>query len=1055
MRERGGAVVGAAVLLILLGLIGVPAGWAQAPGTFEVIAGSRFDQSAAICGKPGAPAPPACLPSDPPNGSQAGISGYFAYSAMAADNVNGRMLFIRTGGHADMGISAQFGYKIGAGWQVYLGTGFRADGSTYGYPKYSTNNLPCDVDGNGVTILPFQPTGCREPAAVNTYVTGEPTAIHTYRNPVYMESVDAVLSAGGLRWWDGNPANQTWWGKITADVGAWINKNTQARPGGYSGTSVWDRTRNKAWARMSSVFVSYDPALPAGWTTHKTAGLQNCSDHSQASQLAINDAGTAVYHFCRGSLNLRVNNPAAPAAPEVVVPVTGDTAFLSGPQAVSGAAMVWEQALYGGLGGLVVLGKNAAGTASALYTVDVSTNPAVATRQDPPTGPSPAVCNSNICGGLLKWQGKVYVFTGATTEVMAYTPAWGSAPPPTFTLTVMAAGSGVCTPGGGGTFPQNTSVTPSCVPDPGSSAPLWTPPSCGQAFPLTADTTCTATSADVQAPVVTISSPTAGQLVKAIVPITFAATDNRPGGFSTVMKLDGVVVDLTQIDPATIPEGAHVLEITETDAAGNPGVATVSFTSVQCQCQAQLTIQQSGDGSATLPPGGKYLVGSTVGPVPPPTVDAASEFKGYTPTLCSSAFTMPATGQTCVASVTKKVVAPPSGAITATFSAFPLWGTGKGPCAGGCKHARLAFDSRGKRVLVTGGDRDGSDAGNPSVWAFTVGGPAVELSPMCPAHPAWMPSFPDNVTWAFDEAANEAVILPGYFNDFARAKTVCQRSQAYADDQILKVRDASGAPVLQANGLPLKEGGVFSPATNAWSPGGWPYPSDGYGGDQGSNFGFFDQAKRQVIRFKWSGINALQILTRTTNTWRNLPVRSPLGGVEHTRVANTYATTSEPAFDPVKRDVYVVAGSTVGVKQPDGTWKDVFEGRLLRVNVDTGIAERIALPAGYVWPNVGDGGTDKLLAFDPIQRVLIHPNISSLCGDLVALYAYDVDARTWATLPIPAQTTPSGAAIPFKGNVFGWDPTSGTALLLGGHHCGTATPNPTHYWAIGITRKAA
>ncbi|WP_295451380.1 CARDB domain-containing protein [uncultured Thiodictyon sp.] len=61
------------------------------------------------------------------------------------------------------------------------------------------------------------------------------------------------------------------------------------------------------------------------------------------------------------------------------------------------------------------------------------------------------------------------------------------------TLTVVKAGTGSGTIGGGGTYRYNTQVTPSARAAPGSTFTGWTPASCGTAFALSADTTCTAT----------------------------------------------------------------------------------------------------------------------------------------------------------------------------------------------------------------------------------------------------------------------------------------------------------------------------------------------------------------------------------------------------------------------------------------------------------------------------------------------------------------------------------------------------------------------------------
>lgn len=65
--------------------------------------------------------------------------------------------------------------------------------------------------------------------------------------------------------------------------------------------------------------------------------------------------------------------------------------------------------------------------------------------------------------------------------------------PNTYTLTVNQTGTGSGTVGGGGTYPNNTLVTPTATAAIGSTFAGWTPTSCGAPFALTANTTCTAT----------------------------------------------------------------------------------------------------------------------------------------------------------------------------------------------------------------------------------------------------------------------------------------------------------------------------------------------------------------------------------------------------------------------------------------------------------------------------------------------------------------------------------------------------------------------------------
>ncbi len=384
----------------------------------------------------------------------------------------------------------------------------------------------------------------------------------------------------------------------------------------------------------------------------------------------------------------------------------------------------------------------------------------------------------------------------------------------------------------------------------------------------------------------------------------------------------------------------------------------------------------------------------------------------------------------------------PNTDLRARWNGIPLWARGHGPMAGGGKHARLTYDTRRRRFLLTGGDRDGSDNGNPSVWAFTVGGPATQLSPMCRPYPDYLPSFPDNVSWVYDSRRDRAIVMPGFFFPFDRVRAVCGRN----DERILKRT--------LPDGRVIKEAGSLNLTTNKWEFPTWPYPTEmGYGGDQGTNFSAYDPTRDMIVRFHWDGAwgNNLQRLHLATNTWDRIKL-----GMDHptdrNRIRNQWSTTSQPAIDVQGRAVYVISRSGLGVVQPDGTSRTVVEWRLLRVNLDTGAAQRLPVPAGYVPPNFANGnGTDILLVFDPVRRVLIHPHMTGLAGDTIAVYISHVDAgHRWSTVPIPRNGPP------FKGNVAGVDPNSGAMVLIGGHAStrsdGSRTPTPTHYWTLTLER---
>jgi hypothetical protein len=280
---------------------------------------------------------------------------------------------------------------------------------------------------------------------------------------------------------------------------------------------------------------------------------------------------------------------------------------------------------------------------------------------------------------------------------------------------------------------------------------------------------------------------------------------------------------------------------------------------------------------------------------------------------------------------------------------------------------------------------------------------------MCRPYPDWLPAFPDNVTWVYDSRRDRAIIMPGFFFGFARTQAVCGRN----DDRVLKRTLPDGQVRM--------EGGSFNPRTNSWEFPSWPFPTrlGGYGGDGGTNFSAYDPTRDMVVRFHWDGAwgNNLERLHLATNTWDHFRLGSG-HPTDRNRIRNMWSTTSQPAIDVQGRNVYVISRSILS---------GVTEWRLLRVNMDTGAAERFPVPAGYVPPNFANGnGTDVLLVFDPIRRVLIHPHMTGLAGDTIAMYISHVDAGyRWSSVPIPRNGPP------VKGNVAGVDPNSGVMVLIG------------------------
>jgi hypothetical protein len=349
--------------------------------------------------------------------------------------------------------------------------------------------------------------------------------------------------------------------------------------------------------------------------------------------------------------------------------------------------------------------------------------------------------------------------------------------------------------------------------------------------------------------------------------------------------------------------------------------------------------------------------------------------------LLAGCVTAPAHGQAPAPAARE---APATGALPAnTWVAVPQPPPGKAPLSPSGKHARGAYDTKRGRLLITGGDRDGSDAGNASVWSVNLAdGSAEELSPMCRPEPELMPNFPDNVVWAYDSRRDQAILLRGFFFPLSRGLAVCKREDANI------VRDDL----------------VFDLASRTWRPAPWPVSPMGVGSDaSGPSFGVYDEATDSVYAYKWDGAwgaNML-ILNRATNSWE----RIRLG------LRNAYCLRSQMAHEPGKA-LYM---SCISKKTPV----------LVRFDLAKKSATGLPMPDGYVAPSTDQ---ETYMVFDPRVRVLLHPFVPSLAGVLSTLYVYDLDAKSWSERPVPKD-------LPQRvfGNLAAWDPGSGALVLYGGH----------------------
>ena len=399
------ALLASCLLILLAGRASFPQTPApaptSAPGTWEAIPNTRIEGAKRADGT-------AMIPAALPAGTESGINGVYAYSGGTLDPSRGQILVVRTGGHADWAGNQVLAFDIPSAKWVLLQDYSRE------YPKY--HGPACKRGPDGTPLDPLTPKGCSEKTerALNVYRDGTPASLHTYGNQAYMSTVDAVLSAGGLRWWDAEPANATWW---WSRAKGWVS-NPSRRPGGYSGVMIWDPEAKVVWFRSSRDFSSYDPATDT-WQIRFSGSPGR--DHSESSDFALDPAGRKLYRFPRKTAapwGLRVIDLKSPTQ-ETTLDTTGDTEV----ETVTGAGLVWDP----DLPGLVAYGKTADGQRGAIYTLDLGQTPAVWKRHEPPDGNHPPPPNhSGTWGRFARYQGRYFVTTSPRQDVWVFAPPWGA-----------------------------------------------------------------------------------------------------------------------------------------------------------------------------------------------------------------------------------------------------------------------------------------------------------------------------------------------------------------------------------------------------------------------------------------------------------------------------------------------------------------------------------------------------------------------------------------------------------------------------------------------------
>ena len=326
---------------------------------------------------------------------------------------------------------------------------------------------------------------------------------------------------------------------------------------------------------------------------------------------------------------------------------------------------------------------------------------------------------------------------------------------------------------------------------------------------------------------------------------------------------------------------------------------------------------------------------------------------------------------------------------------------------GGGKHARLAFRTANGRIYLAGGDRDGSDAGQGNVWSYGLDdGQWVKEYPSCGPAGEVAPAQPDDVTWVYDSKRDRFYMMPGYYFGVAAYQSACP-----------------GGATGQYSAM------VFDPAAKKWSAPSFPppdpkLPGGGYGGDNFGKFGVYDPVTDSLFRVSptaWGG--AMAILDLGKNRWSTKPFGHP---DPNSPLRELHAEWEQAAIDVQGRAIYFIS--------PSGIWRsergDPIYKKLMRYRIDSSSLQIVSdLPAAYEQHRDRERSN---LVFDPRNRVLLLPNMANFDGEILRLFIYHVDKRTWETEEIPNQGLADGVH-PVMGNTAVFAETNNAMVLIGGH----------------------
>lgn len=316
---------------------------------------------------------------------------------------------------------------------------------------------------------------------------------------------------------------------------------------------------------------------------------------------------------------------------------------------------------------------------------------------------------------------------------------------------------------------------------------------------------------------------------------------------------------------------------------------------------------------------------------------------------------------------------------------------GLGPVPGAAKHSRVIFDSLRGRMVVAGGDVThptiGNGNGNSTLWAIDLEreNPWELVHDWCSARGELMPGTPDTVGWVYASRHDQGVMFPGFYF-ITQSNRWCPESREVADAVIYDFK------------------------SNKWLPVPFPPPPNGWGGDIGSSFASYDPQTDSIYRFRNGGTVEVFSMSGSTRVVPTGPVDE--GG-----------NRDQAAIDVQGRNIYRIGRQSRS---------------LIKYSIRSRSISTVPLPRQWV-PPAGD--METYLAFDPINRVLLLPNVENFGGKVLGLGAYHVDTKTWEW-DIPGNV--QGLLV--RGNVFGFDEKNDVFLLAGGHRAEGTLPPVTVYW---------